>query len=246
MLESYSILVLAGLCVLLVIWIHAQQTRRSYQPTSGGHENVLRAPAMYAYRTGKELSYSELEEMSREGGFQTYRLKDSEPLIEVLLPFDRLRQTEMPLQMPGEQLLLILHVNFQEPCPGDALYDFLTQAGLLLAKDGLYRKVQTSRGTATPIYYVANHSPRGSFREQKEMIARIGGLTLFTQLPLPMNGLHVLKGMLRIAEDICKHFGGALLDEKQRPLTGERTERLIRNVKARAPGHLHSNQIPMH
>ena len=231
MLESYGVLVLMGGCVLLLIWIHGQQTRRPSQPFSGGRESVAPVQSLYAHRTGDEPDYAELEKMSRESGLRTYRIEDIDLPCHPLT-FSRPQQMEMLLQLPGENLLLILHVEFSEPCSGEALHDFLSQAGLQLAEDGLYRRTLERNGDPTPIYYVASHSRTGSFARQGELIEVLPRITFFTQLPLPADGLNVFNGMLRVAEEICDKFGGALLDEENEPLTSELVEILVQEVGA--------------
>ena len=231
MLESYGVLVLVGGCILLVIWIHGQQARRPSRPLSGGRESVAPAQSLYAHRTGDEPGYRELEKMSRESGLQTYRIEDVE-LSGNALTFDQPQQMEMPLQLPGENLLLVLHVEFSEPCPGEGLHNLLNQAGLQLAEDGLYRKTQERNGDPVPIYYVANHNRTGSFARQGKLMEVLPRITFFTQLPLPVDGLKVFNGMLQIAKEICDRFGGTLLDEENEPLTREFIGILVQRVDA--------------
>lgn len=231
MLEPYGVLVLIGGGILLIIWIHGQQARRPSQPISGGRESVAPVQSLYAHRAGDEPDYVELEKMSRESGLQTYRIEDID-LPCNSLTFDQPQQMEMLLQLPGENLLLILHVEFSEPCSGEVLHDLLNRVGLQLAEDGLYRKTQERNGDPIPIYYVASHSRTGSFARQGKLIEVLPRITFFTQLPLPVDGLNVFNGMLRVAEEVCDKFGGTLLDEENEPLTSELVEILVQRVDA--------------
>ena len=245
MLESYGVLVLIGGCILLVIWIHGQQARRPSQPISAGRESAVPVRALHARRTGDEPDYAELEKMSRESGFQTYRIEDID-LPCGSLPFSRPQQMEMLLQMAGENLLLILHVEFSEPCSGEALHDLLGQAGLQLAEDGLYRKMQERYGNPVPVYYVASHGRTGSFARRGELLETLPRITFFTQLPLPVNGLHAFNGMLRVAEEVCDKIGGILLDEEEEPLTGELVEAMVQRVDAFESSHSNLDQVLTH
>lgn len=229
MFESYGVLVLAGTCILLIIWIHGHQVRRPSQPISGGRDSVAPVQPLYAHRTGSELDYAELEEMSRTAGLRTYRIENIDLPCDSL-PFGKLQQMEMMLQMPGDNLVLVLHVEFSEPCSGEALYDFLNRAELQLASDGLYSKTQEYPSGSIPIYYVANHSKTGSFNRAGQLIENLHQIAFFMQLPLPVNGLHAFNGMLRIAEEICDKFGGSLQDEGYESLTRERVEGMVRKV----------------
>ena len=231
MLESYGVLILMGCCLLLIIWIHGQQARRPSRPVSGGRESVAPVQSLYAHRTGDEPDYVELEKMSRESGLQTYRIEDIDLPCDSLT-LSRPQQMEMMLQMPGENLLLIVHVEFSEPCSGEALHDLLSREGLQLAEDGLYKKTQERSDSPIPIYFVASHSQTGSFAKQGNLIEILPRITFFTQLPLLVDGLHVFKGMLRVAEEICDKFGGTLRDEEDEFLTSERIEAMVRKVDA--------------
>ena len=236
MLESYGVLVLMGCCLLLIIWIHGQQARRPSPPISGGRESVAPVQSLHAHRTRDDPDYVELEKMSRESGLQTYRIEDIDLPCDSLA-FGRRQQMEMLLQMPGENLLVVLHVAFSEPCPGKELHDLLSRAGLQLAEDGLYRKTQDRGDSPVPIYYVASHSRTGSFARQGQLIEALPQIKFFTQLPLPVNGLHVFNGMLRVAEEICDRFGGILQDEKDEPLTGEHVDAMVQKVGAFESGY---------
>ncbi len=245
MLESYGVLVLAGGCILLIIWVHGQQARRPSQPISGGRESVAPVQSLYAHRTGDEPDYVELEKMSRESGFQTYRIEELD-LPCNSLTFSRPQQMEMLLQMSGENLLLIFHIEFSKPCSGEALHDLLSRAGLQLAEDGLYRKTQERFGSPVPIYFVASHSPTGSFAMQGKLLEALPRITLFTQLPLPVGGRHVFNGMLRVAEEIRDKFRGTLLDEEDEPLTGEHVEAMVQRVDAFESSYSNLDQALTH
>lgn len=231
MLESYGVLALAGLCILLVIWIHGQQGRRPSRPVSGRRESVAPVKSLHADRAGDEPDYMELEQMSREAGLRTYRIEDVK-LSSESPAFSQPQQMEILLRTPGESLLLILHVAFPEPCSGEALDALLGQAGLQIAEDGLYRKTQQRQGRSIPIYFVASHSQTGSFTQRGRLIEALHRVTFFTQLPLPVNGLHVFNGMLRVAREACDQFGGILQDEEEVPLSSEAAEALAQKVAA--------------
>ncbi len=245
MLEAYGVLALAGLCVLLIIWIHGQQARRPTRPVSAGRESPVPVKSLYANRNGDEPGYTELEEMSREAGLQTYRIEDIDLPCESLT-FGEPQQLEMLLQKPGETLLLVLHVAFSEPCPGEALHGLLSQAGLQLAEDGLYCKAQERSGRTVPIYFVASHNQTGSFTEQGQLLEALHRITFFTQLPLPVDNLNVFNGMLRVAREVCDKFGGTLQDEDEAPVTRETVEAMTRKVEALAASQSDRDPVLIH
>ena len=201
--------------------------------------------SLYADRTGDEPDYVELKQMSREAGLQTYRIENVE-LPSESLTFGRPQQIEILLRTPDESLLLVLHAAFSEPCSGEALHGLLSQAGLQIAEDGLYRKTQEHGGRPVPIYFVASHSQTGSFTQQGRLIEALHRITFFTQLPLPVNGLHVFNGMLGVAREVCEKFGGILQDEDEVPLTPETAEVMMRKVEAFVASHSDLNPVLAH
>lgn len=245
MLEAYGVLILVGLGILLVIWIHGHQARRPSRPVSGGRESVAPVKSLHADRAGDEPDYVELEQMSREAGLQTYRIEDVE-LPSESLTFSRPQQIELLLRTPGESLLLVLHAAFSEPCSGEALHGLLSQAGLQIAEDGLYRKTQERGDRSIPIYYVASHSQTGSFTQQGRLIEALHRITFFTQLPLPVNGLHAFNGMLGVAREVCEKFGGILQDEDEASLTREAIEAMVRKVEAFVASHSNLDPVLAH
>ena len=230
MLEVYAVLILAGLCVLLVIWIHGVHMRRS-RPAPGGRESVAPVKPLYAHRAADDPGYVELKRLSRDCGLQTYRIEDVE-LPREELTFNRPHQMEILFKTSGETLLMILHVTFSAPCPGKALHDFLVGAGLKISEDGLYRKPQEQGRHTTPSYYVASHSPTGSFTEQGRLIEVLHRVTFFTQLPLPADSMSALNGMIRLAREVCEKFRGLLLDEDEKPMGREAIEAMVQKARA--------------
>ena len=78
---------------------------------------------------------------------------------------------------------------------------------------------------------MASHLQTGSFAIRGELVEALPRITLFAQLPLPVAGLQVLNGMLRIAGEVRDRFGGSLLDEEGEPLTRERIGALVQRVE---------------
>ena len=229
-LEPYGVLALAGVYVLLIIWIHARLNNRPSRLTDSGRESLTLPHPLRASREGDDPSYKELQQMSREGGFQSYRLRDSEVPPGLLEPEPR-EQLEMLLRRPEDSLLLILHVGFSAPCTGEALHEHMLDAGLLLADDGLYCKTQEYRGGSLPVYYVANHSATGSFADGGNLAAFIKRITFFMQLPLRFNGAQAFKRMLQVAESVCKQLGGELQNESNEPLSDEFAREMAQQVE---------------
>lgn len=230
MFDPYGILALAGVCVLLVIWIHARLNHRPSRLVDSGRERVTLSRPLRANREGDDLDYEELQQMSRAGGFQSYRLRDSEVPPGLLEPAPR-EQLEMLLQRPEDSLLLILHVAFTSSCAGAALHEHLLESDLSLADDGLYRKTREYRDGPVAVYYVANHNAAGSFMDGEGLVALIERITFFMQLPLRFGGAQAFKGMLQVAESVCQRLGGELLNERNEPLSDEFARELTQQAE---------------
>ena len=231
MVEAYGFLLFAGFCVLLVIWLHYQQSRHRQHPSPADRES--RAPLEHPVtvsRTGLNLSHTELEELSATFGFKTYRVPDAEMprFQESKIPHQR----ELRLHVSGDDMILALHALFSCPCSGQEVKDLLETAGLqLVPNDGIYKKFYDYYGDLVAIYFVAAGIGDGRLLRDGRLVDSIQHLVFFTQLPLPIDNLRVFNGMLRVAEDVCDELDGRLVGEDQEFLTPERKEQLVCQVE---------------
>ncbi len=240
--EPYGILVFAGLCVFLAVWLHAQQARARPPAAAGGRESTALDRRLTAARAAPELSPAELRAIAGRAGCRTFRAEDAPPPPAAA---GGPRQSSLWLPpAPGAELLLALTVEFASPPPAAAVCALLEEHGLERADDGVYRKLYSGRGLRTPLFYAANDTADGRFRRAAAGPAR--GVCFFMSLPLPVDGLQAFNGMLRLAEDLCEALEGALLDEARRPLTRAGTEALLERVEEFAARRSSLDEAPLH
>lgn len=239
--EAYGILVFAGLCVFLAVWLHAQQAR-ARPPAAGGRESTALDRRLVAERAAPELSPAELREIAGRAGCRAFRPGDEAP-PPPLAAGPRQSSLWLP-PAPGAELVLTLNVEFAPPPPAAAVCALLEEHGLERADDGVYRKIYAGRGLRMPLFYAANDTADGRFRREAAGPAR--GVCFFMSLPTPADGLQVFNGMLRLAEDLCEALEGALLDEARRPLTRAGTEALLERVEEFAARRSSLDEAPLH
>jgi cell division protein ZipA len=71
----------------------------------------------------------------------------------------------------------------------------------------------------------------GSFDLEKMSETLYPGITMFTQLPAPVPGMHALNELIACARRLQANLGGTLQDERGVPLTVHRIERMRQEVR---------------
>ena len=71
----------------------------------------------------------------------------------------------------------------------------------------------------------------GTFDLEKMGETLYPGVTMFTQLPGPVPGMHALNELIACARRLQAHLGGTLQDERGVPLTVHRIERMRQEVR---------------
>ncbi len=230
MLGPYGILIFAGVCVVLVVWVHFQLTVPPTRIFPLGRNSATLNRPLVARRHGRELDDAELREFGATEEIRTYRVVGLDLPDYLPLPGGP-SQGELTLTDAKAPQVLVLTAVFEKPCSGTMLHELLLGAGMELARDGLYKK-RHEPGHAV-LYYVANgEDPKGSFNRDGKLLARIRRTVFFTQLPLPVNELHVFNDMWRMAEEVCDQLGGELQDDRQEPLTSGRSEAMMAEAEA--------------
>ena len=239
--EPYGILVFAGLCAFLAVWLHAQQLR-ARPPAAGGRESTALDHRLIVERAAPELSAAELRELAAQADCRTFRPGDESPPPPA--PAGA-RQSALWLPpAPGEDLVLTLTVEFAAPPPAAAVCALLEESGLERGDDGVYRKLYAGQGLRTPLFFAANDTSDGRFRREAAGPAR--GVCLFLTLPAPVDGRQVFSSMLRLAEDLGEALEGTLLDGQRRPLTRAGTEALLDQVEEFAASRSSLDEAPLH
>jgi cell division protein ZipA len=96
---------------------------------------------------------------------------------------------------------------------------------------GKYSIFHRLHGDGSIIFSVASMVEPGTFDLEKMGETVYPGITMFTQLPGPVPGMHALNEVIACARHLQANLGGTLQDERGVPLTVHRIERMRQEVR---------------
>jgi len=111
---------------------------------------------------------------------------------------------------------------------GAKLLESLLAESLQHGKYGVFHRLHTD---GTIVFSVASMVEPGSFELEKMSETLYPGITMFTQLPAPVPGMHALNELIACARRLQANLGGTLQDERGVPLTVHRIERMRQEVR---------------
>jgi cell division protein ZipA len=111
---------------------------------------------------------------------------------------------------------------------GAKLQEALLAESLQHGKYNIFHRLHTD---GSIVFSVASMVEPGTFELEKMGEALFPGVTMFTQLPGPVPGMHALNEMIACARRLQANLGGTLQDERGVPLTVHRIERMRQEVR---------------
>lgn len=111
---------------------------------------------------------------------------------------------------------------------GAKLLETLLAETLQHGKYGIFHRLHTDGNI---VYSVASMVEPGAFELEKMGETLYPGITMFTQLPGPVPGMHALNELVACARRLQANLGGTLQDERGVPLTVHRIERMRQEVR---------------
>jgi cell division protein ZipA len=111
---------------------------------------------------------------------------------------------------------------------GARLLEALLAESLQHGKYSIFHRLHTD---GSIVFSVASMVEPGTFDLEKMGEALFPGITMFTQLPGPVPGMHALNEMIACARRLQANLGGTLQDERGVPLTVHRIERMRQEVR---------------
>jgi cell division protein ZipA len=111
---------------------------------------------------------------------------------------------------------------------GAKLLEALLAESLQHGKYSIFHRLHTD---GSIVFSVASMIEPGTFDLDKIAEAQYPGITMFTQLPGPVPGMHALNEMIACARRLQANVGGTLQDERGVPLTVHRIERMRQEVR---------------
>lgn len=111
---------------------------------------------------------------------------------------------------------------------GAKLLEALLAESLQHGKYSIFHRLHTD---GSIVFSVASMVEPGTFDLEKVGEELFPGITMFTQLPGPVPGMHALNEMVACARRLQANLGGTLQDERGVPLTVHRIERMRQEVR---------------
>ena len=111
---------------------------------------------------------------------------------------------------------------------GAKLLEALLAESLQHGKYDIFHRVHTDGAI---VFSVASMVEPGTFELEKMSETLYPGVTMFTQLPGPVPGMHALNELIACARRLQANLGGTLQDERGVPLTVHRIERMRQEVR---------------
>jgi cell division protein ZipA len=111
---------------------------------------------------------------------------------------------------------------------GTKLQEALVAESLQHGKYDIFHRLHTD---GSIVFSVASMVEPGTFELEKMGETLYPGITMFTQLPGPVPGMHALNELIACARRLQASLGGTLQDERGVPLTVHRIERMRQEVR---------------
>jgi cell division protein ZipA len=111
---------------------------------------------------------------------------------------------------------------------GAKLLEALLAESLQHGKYSVFHRLHTD---GSIVFSVASMVEPGTFEIEKMGESLYPGITMFTQLPGPVPGMHALNEVIACARRLQANLGGTLQDERGVPLTVHRIERMRQEVR---------------
>jgi cell division protein ZipA len=111
---------------------------------------------------------------------------------------------------------------------GAKLHEALLAESLQHGKYNIFHRLHAD---GSIVFSVASMVEPGTFEVEKMGETLYPGVTMFTQLPGPVPGMHALNELIACARRLQANLGGTLQDERGVPLTVHRIERMRQEVR---------------
>jgi cell division protein ZipA len=133
-----------------------------------------------------------------------------------------------PKKVTSSRKIVAMRLAAGSDCvEGARLKSLLEGAGLRHGRYGIFHRAHTD---GTSLFSVASMVEPGTFDPYAMSGVQFPGVTIFMQLPGPLDGDEMLGQMLACARELERGIGGLLQDERGLPLTEQRAQRLCDEV----------------
>jgi cell division protein ZipA len=126
------------------------------------------------------------------------------------------QQEESPAPTDESQLLVISVVAAaDQPFSGDALGKAFANNDLCFGDKSIFHRLVRRNGEDVSVFGVANMFKPGDFGSGDLAGFETLGITLFLELPAPIDGLEAFDDFMQTAERLAVELGGQLQDQKR-------------------------------
>src|SRR5262249_11123531 len=126
------------------------------------------------------------------------------------------------------KILSVRIASSPQKIEGAKLMEALLAESLQHGKYGIFHRVHSD---GSVVFSIASMVEPGTFDLEKMSETLYPGVTMFTQLPGPVPGMHALNELIACARRLQANLGGTLQDERGVPLTVHRIERMRQEVR---------------
>ena len=131
-------------------------------------------------------------------------------------------------RMERRKILSVRLAMAPQRIEGAKLMESLLAESLQHGKYGIFHRLHTDGNI---VFSIASMVEPGTFDLEKMGETLYPGMTMFTQLPGPVPGMHALNELIACARRLQANLGGTLQDERGVPLTVHRIERMRQEVR---------------
>lgn len=133
----------------------------------------------------------------------------------------------------GDERLVVLHVIAPDAMEftGESLAEAFSQAELQYGERQVFQRTVKFGGKDEMLFQVANMLKPGTFDLSRLRELRSRGVSLFMQLPGPIDALKAFNIMLHCAQVLAEKLGGEVLDSARHPLDQVGIERLRSDIQ---------------
>lgn len=139
---------------------------------------------------------------------------------------DELRPKRAPA---GEQKLFIVHVAGRNRSffDGPDVHAALAEQKLKFGMNNIYHRITEANGVPDSVYSVANMLKPGFLDPLEQDHLSTPGLTMFLQLPGPIDGVKAARDMLETAGALAEQLGGEVLDDRRSLLKAQSAQFML-------------------
>ena len=137
-------------------------------------------------------------------------------------------ETPQPRRVERRKILSVRLAFSPQRVEGAKLLGALQGESLEHGKYDVFHRLHSDGGI---IFSIASMVEPGTFDLEKMSETLYPGVTMFTQLPGPVPGMHALNELIACSRRLQENLGGTLQDERGVPLTVHRIERMRQEVR---------------